>query len=160
MLIPKGEMAWYEEVLILNIAMQQNRHVQNILTRTLQLVRASAALITVGPVLFHIGEKENGNVLRATPFSKSVVGDTPFFRIGDRWFLLDLLDGEYAAATKIQKVYRGRKARKALFVRNEAATVIQKYYAGWKVRMVTAFNPTTTLGSYYALRLFHAIVID
>ena len=35
-----------------------------------------------------------------------------------------------------------------------SAIVIQKCFRGWRARMVYAFNPHTTLGRYYALRLF------
>ena len=41
--------------------------------------------------------------------------------------------------------------------RNAAATTIQKHFRGWRVRMATAFNPTTPIGAYFALRDFRAL---
>ena len=45
-----------------------------------------------------------------------------------------------------------------LVERDLAATTIQKHYRGWRARMATAFNPTTSLGRYYAMRDFKALL--
>jgi hypothetical protein len=155
LLVPKGGMEWAEEIL-------QRPDLSNVgtgmgmtgvaLARTLQLVRAHAAAIAVGPVLFHVGGEEDG-VRRATPLHIGDCGDWSFAQLGDRFFLLGFLKD--AAATVIQKHCRGRQARTALLRRVAAATVIQKHFAGWKVRMA---NPETRLGAYYAMREFRALI--
>ena len=53
----------------------------------------------------------------------------------------------------------GKTVGTYLVHRNVAATTIQKHFHGWKVRMSTAFNPRTTLGAYYALREFRALLV-
>ena len=51
----------------------------------------------------------------------------------------------------------GKTVGTYLVHRNAAATTIQKHFRGWRVRMVTAFNPTTPIGAYFALRDFWAL---
>ena len=169
LLVPKGGMEWAEEILQRPDHMSDggtdmgDTEVADTLARTLQLVRAHAAAIAVGPILFHVGGEEDGvrraTPLHSTPFRDASIGDCgdwSFAQLGDRFFLLDYLKD--AAATVIQKHCRGRQARTALLRRVAAATVVQKHFAGWKVRMATAFNPETRLGAYYAMREFRALI--
>ena len=53
----------------------------------------------------------------------------------------------------------GKTVGTYLVDRVAAATTIQKHYRGWKARMATTFNPTTTIGAYYALRDFRAMTL-
>ena len=157
LLVPTGGMEWAEGILQRrpDLTGMGDTEVAGTLARTLQFVRAHAAAIAVGPVLFHVGGEE-GDVRRATPFWDASIGDWSFAHLGAQFFLLGYL--KHAAATVIQKHCRGRQARTALLRRVAAATVIQKHFAGWKVRMATAFNPETRLGAYYAMREFRALI--
>jgi hypothetical protein len=42
--------------------------------------------------------------------------------------------------------------------RTDAAKTIQKHYRGWKVRLVTTFNPNTSLGRFLELRHFNNLL--
>ena len=159
LVVPTGALEWAERMLLDDGGAPVSRYatpgmlaeMASARERALRFVRAHAATIAVGPILFHVG----GNVQRATPLDKPEYAT--FAAMDYRFCLLDLLDGD-AASTVIQKHYRGWATRRALRARCEAATVIKKHFVGWKARMATAFNPTTTLGAYYALREFRVMV--
>ena len=160
LVVPKGALEWAERMLLDDGGAPVSRYatpgmqaeIASARERALQFVRVHAETIATGATMFHVG----GNVQRAI----MVNDDECFFAVmGYRFCLLNLLDGD-AASTVIQKHYRGWTTRRALRARSDAATVIKKHFAGWKVRMATAFNPTTTLGAYYALREFRVMVTE
>ena len=146
MIIPKGRLAWAENRIVQYKAIFETenpyKHAPASFSRALQLIKLHAETINKNSVILHVG----GNVRLLLSYDTK----TAYIGMGNQFHYEHIMD------TIIMKKYYGKLKKQV--AHRKAATIIQKYYRGWKVRLVTTFNPTTTLGTYIMMRDYHTLI--